>query len=128
MKFASGICLITEDVRKLSEFYQKVLQVKTDINDIHVEIAVGEGGLTIYSKSDSINVMGFNYDKYCGTGLCTFGFIVENVDSEYERLKLLNLDIEFVTTPTTYSWGSRSMHFRDLDGNIVGFIEMKDFG
>lgn len=51
----------------------------------------------------------------------TFGFNVENVDDEFERLKSLNMDIEFVAVPTTYPWGSRAMHFRDPDGNIVCF-------
>lgn len=122
MKFAQGICLITEDVQKLAEFYQKVLQTKTDINNIHVEIIVEGGGITIYSKSVAENDMGFNFNNYHGTGLVKFSFFVENVDAEYERLKSLNMNIEFVAVPTTYPWGARSMHFRDLDGNIICFV------
>lgn len=122
MKFANGICLITEDVRKLAEFYQKVLQTKTDINDVHVELTVEGGGITIYSKFAAEKDMGFNFNKYHGTGMTKFTFFVENVDAEYERLKSLNMDIEFVAVPTTYPWGARSMHFRDLDGNIVCFV------
>lgn len=122
MRFMNGICLITENVRKLSEFYEKVLQTKIDdMNDIHVEIGVEGGGVTIYSKSAAENDMGFNFVKYHGTGMVKFAFGVDDVDAEYERLKLLDLDIEFIAIPTTYPWGSRSMHFRDLDGNIVCF-------
>lgn len=124
MKFANGICLITEDVRKLAEFYQKVLQTKIDINDVHIEIAVEGGGITIYSKSAAEKDMGFNFSKYHGTGMSKFSFYVENVDAEYERLKSLNMNIEFVAVPTTYPWGARSMHFRDLDGNIVCFVNV----
>ena len=29
MKLMNGVCLITEDVRKLAEFYQEVLQTKS---------------------------------------------------------------------------------------------------
>ena len=54
-----------------------------------------------------------------------FSFIVEDIDAEYERLMALNMDIEFVAVPTTYPWGARSMHFRDLDGNLVCFINAK---
>ena len=122
MKFANGICLITEDVRTLAEFYQKVLQTKTDINDVHVEITVEGGGITIYSKSAAEKDMGFNFNKYHGTGMSKFTFFVENVDAEYERLTSLNMNIEFVAVPTTYPWGTRSMHFRDLVGNIVCFV------
>jgi len=121
MKFMSGICLITEDVRKLAEFYQKVLQTETELNDVHVVITTEGGGITIYSKSAAEKDMGFDFSKYHGTGMTKFSFGVENVDAEYERLKSLNLNIEFVAVPTTYPWGARSMHFRDLDGNIVCF-------
>lgn len=122
MKFMQSICLITEDVPKLTEFYQKVLQIKTDINDVHVEIIVEGGGITIYSKSAAEKDMGFDFSKYNGNGMTTFSFIVEDVDAEYERLQSLDRDIEFITAPTTYPWGARSMHFRDLDGNIICFV------
>lgn len=122
MKFVNGICLITEDVPRLAEFYQKVLQTKTDINDIHVDIAVDGGGIVIYSRSAAEEDMGFDFNKHNGTGMFKFSFIVEDVDAEYERLKSLKMDIEFVALPTTYPWGARSMHFRDLDGNIVCFV------
>ena len=124
MKFINGICLITEDVPRLAIFYQKVLQAKSDINDVHVDIAVEGGGITIYSKSAAENDMGFDFKKCHGAGMVKFSFIVEDVDAEYERLKSLNMDIEFVTFPTTYPWGARSMHFRDLDGNIVCFVNL----
>lgn len=122
MRFASGICLITQDVRKLAIFYEKVLQSKADdMNDIHVSIEVEGGGITIYSKTAAEKDMGFDFTKYHGTGMTKFSFGVDDVDKEYERLKSLKLDIEFVTEPTTYPWGARSMHFRDLDGNLVCF-------
>ncbi len=66
--------------------------------------------------------MGFRFDQYHGTGLFTFSFLVGDVDAEYERLTSLHMNIDFVAVPTTYPWGARSMHFRDLDGNIVCFV------
>ncbi len=122
MNLANGVCLITGDVRKLAEFYQKVLQTNVDINDVHVEITVEGGGITLYSKAAAERDMGFDFNKYHGTGMTKFTFFVEDVDAEYERLKSLNLNVEFVTVPTTYPWGARSMHFRDPDGNIVCFV------
>lgn len=121
MVYDNGICLITEDVLKLAEFYEKVLQTTSERNEIHTFVDIEGGSLAIYSKAAAIKDMGFNFDKYCGTGMCTFGFSVGNVDNEYERLKALNLNIEFITVPTTYPWGARAMHFRDPDGNIVCF-------
>lgn len=113
MKLMSGICLITKDVRKLAEFYQKVLQTETELNDIHVVIPAEGGGITIYSKSAAEQDMGFDFTRYHGTGMTKFSFLVDNVDAEYERLKALKLNIELIAVPTTYPWGARSMHFRD---------------
>lgn len=79
-------------------------------------------GITIYSKSAAEKDMGFDFTKYHGTGMVKITFFVENVDDEYERLNALNINIEFMTLPTTYPWGTRSIHFRDLDGNIICFV------
>ena len=47
-------------------------------------------------------------------------FRVEDVDSEYTRLKPLVND--WVQAPTTMPWGNRSILFRDPDGNLVNFF------
>lgn len=122
MKFANGICIITEDVPKLAHFYGKILQTKIDINDIHVDIPLDGGGIAIYSKSAAEKDMEFDFAKYHGTGMAKITFFVEDVDAEFERLNALNMNIDFIAVPTTYPWGARSMHFRDLDGNIVCFV------
>jgi len=43
--------------------------------------------------------------------------LVDDVDSEYERLK--PLVGEWVQKPTTMPWGNRSILFRDPDGSLV---------
>ena len=71
--------------------------------------------------------------KYTGNSSSVLMFEVEDADSEYERLKTMN--IEFIMLPTTYPWGSRALWFKDPgcmgeqqalpatspDGNIVDF-------
>jgi uncharacterized glyoxalase superfamily protein PhnB len=47
-------------------------------------------------------------------------FRVEDVDSEYKRLKPLVID--WVQEPTTMPWGNRSILFRDPDGNLVNLF------
>jgi catechol 2,3-dioxygenase-like lactoylglutathione lyase family enzyme len=47
-------------------------------------------------------------------------FLVDDVDSEYERLKPLVSD--WVQEPTTMPWGNRSILFRDPDGNLVNLF------
>lgn len=55
-----------------------------------------------------------------GYGSVIVGFEVRAVDAEFETLK--RLDVEFVKPPATHPWGTRSLWFRDPDGNIIKFF------
>jgi uncharacterized glyoxalase superfamily protein PhnB len=46
-------------------------------------------------------------------------FMVVDVDQEYARLR--NLVKTWIKPPTTQVWGTRSIYFRDPDGNLVDF-------
>ena len=118
MKF-TDVCLITEDVPALAKFYKAIVQADARGDEKHMHIETRGTGLAIYSKAAAERDMGFDFSRYWGTGNLTFGFEVADVDVEYERLKALG--VEFVTEPTTHSWGARSFHFRDPDGNIICF-------
>lgn len=118
MKF-SGVCIITTDVPRLARFYEAILKTTSEGDEIHTEIKTDGAGLAIYSKAAAESDMLFAFGKYWGSGNFTVSFMVDDVDAEYERLKALNVD--FVTSPKTYPWGARSVHFRDPDGNIVTF-------
>lgn len=118
MRF-SDFCLITEDVIKLVGFYECVFQTKAEGDEIHSSLLTDGAGIAIYSKKAAETDMSFDFSKHWGAGNFTIGYNVADVDAEYERLKALNVD--FVTTPTTWPWGARSVHFRDPDGNIICF-------
>lgn len=122
MRFAHGICIITEDVPRLAAFYQQVLEVTVNVNDIHVVIPVEDGSVTLYQKAAAQRDMGFDFTKDYGGGMMKFTMIVDDVDAQYQRLQSSGLDIDFVTAPTTYPWGARSMHFRDPDGHLICFV------
>ncbi|HUE20354.1 MAG TPA: VOC family protein [Bryobacteraceae bacterium] len=47
-------------------------------------------------------------------------FRVEDVDKEYAMLK--SFVKVWVKPPTTQPWGTRSIYFRDPDGNLVDFF------
>jgi uncharacterized glyoxalase superfamily protein PhnB len=47
-------------------------------------------------------------------------FSVADVDQEYRRLQ--GLVKTWVKPPTTQPWGTRSIYFRDPDGNLVDFF------
>ncbi|MBP7403104.1 MAG: VOC family protein, partial [Clostridia bacterium] len=46
---------------------------------------------------------------------------VADVDAEHERITALGAVI--IEPPASYPWGSRSMEFRDPDGNIINFFQ-----
>ena len=118
MKF-TGICLITPNVPALVSFYTKVLGVKAEGDDVHAELKTEGAGIAIFSTA-GMESMAPRSMQGAGYGSVTIGFEVNDVDAEYERLKAL--DVEFVKLPETHPWGSRSIWFRDPDGNIIDFF------
>lgn len=118
MKFV-GICLVTNNVLEMVDFYTKVLGVKAEGNDVHAVLDTDGAGIAIFS-TEGMESMAPRSMQGAGCGCFTTMFEVEDVDAEYERLKALN--VEFVMLPTTHPWGARSFWFRDPDGNIVDFF------
>ena len=114
-----GISLIAKDVPALAKFYTEVLGVKADGNDVHVELKTEGAALAIFSIEGMERLAPLSM-RGAGYGSFSIGFRVKNVDTEYERLK--KLDVEFVKLPTTHPWGYRSLWFRDPDNNIIDFM------
>ncbi len=113
-------CLITNDVKRLTAFYQRVLEMEPHADgDTYGEFRTGAGVLAIFASEAQ--------EKYI-PGAARAGenrsaileFRVGDVDQEYAKLR------EFVKTwvkpPTTQPWGTRSVYFRDPDGNLVDFF------
>jgi predicted enzyme related to lactoylglutathione lyase len=117
MKY-SGICLITESVPALVRFYTKIFNCEASGDDIHAEIEMGGLNLAIFTRQ-GMEEMAPGSMEGAGSGSFTIGFEVEDVDAQHERLKILG--VEVIKPPATYPWGSRSVWFRDPDGNIINF-------
>jgi catechol 2,3-dioxygenase-like lactoylglutathione lyase family enzyme len=115
----TGICLITNNVPGLADFYTKVLGVKAEGDDVHVDLNTEGAGISIFSV-DGMESMAPLSMQGAGYGSFTMAFEVKDVDAEYERLRVLG--VEFVKLPAAHPWGSRSFWFRDPDGNIVDFF------
>jgi catechol 2,3-dioxygenase-like lactoylglutathione lyase family enzyme len=114
-----GICLVTNNVPEMVDFYTRVLGVQAEGDDVHAVLSTEGAGIAIFSTK---GMEGMAPRSMQGAGCGNFAtmFEVEDVDAEYERLKAL--DVEFVMLPTTHPWGARSFWFRDPDGNIVDFF------
>lgn len=103
------VCISTNDVVRLANFYKWLLQVDNNSKDeIHQTIVKEEPMLTIFHD-------GFAKQGHVQT--MSIAFTVENVDREYERLVKHGVDI--VAQPETRPWGAKNLSFRDPDGNVV---------
>ncbi|GAA4617602.1 VOC family protein [Actinoallomurus liliacearum] len=119
MHFAS-IRVITEDVARLVEFYEKATgQAAKRSTDDFAEIITPAGTLAIASTR-TVQGLGANAPRPAADQSVIIEFRVEDVDAEYENLR--RFEVDFVTEPVTQPWGNRSLLFRDPDGNLVNFF------
>jgi catechol 2,3-dioxygenase-like lactoylglutathione lyase family enzyme len=113
-------CLITNNVNQLIQFYEPILSLKAQKSgEDYVEFRTDVGVLAIFSAAAQ--------EKYIpGSGIpasnksMILEFQVADVDKEYARLQTLVKT--WVKPPTTQPWGTRSIYFRDPDGNLVDFF------
>jgi catechol 2,3-dioxygenase-like lactoylglutathione lyase family enzyme len=112
-------CLITGDVRRLVDFYQPVLQIKAKWsgND-YAEFTTGASVLAIFSFAAQEKYIPGSAQPAANHSMI-LEFEVADVDEEYRRLR--GTVKTWVKPPTTQPWGTRSIYFRDPDGNLVDF-------
>ena len=120
-----GICLITQDVPRLRDFYRDVLQTYSDGYE-NFTAFIFEGTQLSLCNEQIMEQMSPNSMVGAGCGSYTLEIEVDDVDMEYQRLT--NLHIPIVKPPTTQPWGLRSVWFRDPDGNLVNFYTKVDDG
>jgi predicted enzyme related to lactoylglutathione lyase len=115
-----SIRLITDDVARLVDFYEKVsgTPVRWSTPDF-AEVETPAGTLAIGSTR-TVALFGAGSARAADNHTAIIEFLVDDVDTEYERIS--QITTEFVIAPTTMPWGNRSMLFRDPDGNLVNFF------
>jgi catechol 2,3-dioxygenase-like lactoylglutathione lyase family enzyme len=113
-------CLITNDVKQLTEFYERVLQVKAHASgDFYVEFPTSAGTLAIFdAEAQEKYIPGSAQARQNRSAILEFN--VANVDQEFVRLQAIVKT--WVKPPTTQPYGTRSIYFRDPDGNLVDFF------
>lgn len=112
-------CLITAKVDPLVSFYESVLQMKAQrTGDQYAEFHTGVGVLAIFSAEAQEKYIPKSAEA-ADNKSAILEFRVNDVDREYARLQPLVK--VWVKPPTTQPWGTRSLYFRDPDGNLVNF-------
>jgi catechol 2,3-dioxygenase-like lactoylglutathione lyase family enzyme len=112
-------CVITNDVKRLVDFYEPVLLLKAKwTGEDYAEFFTGQGVLAVFSAQDQEKYIPGS-SKAEENKSVVLEFRVTDVDREYRRLQ--SLVKVWVKLPTTQPWGTRSIYFRDPDGNLVDF-------
>lgn len=112
-------CLISADVRRLVEFYEPILSRKANWSgEDYAEFPTGAGVLAIFSAAAQEKYIPGSAEPATNRSVI-LEFKVADVDAEYRRLQ--RFVKAWVKPPTTQPWGTRSMYFRDPDGNLVDF-------
>src|SRR5580704_11501342 len=96
-----SIRVITDDIRRLVQFYEQVTGLSaTWFTEDFAELATPSSTLAIGSKRT----------------MEMFGSGAARPADNHTAI------IEFVQRPTTMPWGNRSLLFRDPDGNLINFF------
>src|SRR6516162_3779358 len=112
-------CLITTNVSRLVNFYENVLGMRAQWSgEQYAEFHTAVGVLAIFS-ADAQEKYIPGSSQAASNRSAILQFKVADVDHEYVRLQ--PLVTIWVKKPTTQPWGTRSVYFRDPDGNLVDF-------
>ncbi|BCL31089.1 VOC family protein [Streptomyces aurantiacus] len=119
MDFVS-IRIITGDVTRLVEFYERVTGVRAVwATEDFAELKVSGATLAI-AGTRTVPLFAPGSARPAANHSVITEFLVDDVDLVHKNLTGLVTD--FVTEPTTMPWGNRSLLFRDPDGNLVNFF------
>ncbi len=100
------VCLLTQDVKRLSAFYRWLLGLPQEDGDaVHQTLLAEETMLTV-----------LHTDAPEGQNIC-LAFTVADVDAQYRRL--LAAGVTVPQPPATQPWGARNLCLLDPDGNRV---------
>ncbi len=110
------VCLLTNDVRKLADFYKKLLGIDNcSDDDLHQYIISEETTLTVYNDGTVKNNQNQN--------IC-LAFTDDDIESKYRKLQALGVRI--IEPPTKHPWGAVNMSFYGPDNNVIYFRQLQE--
>ncbi len=112
--------LVTDHLRSLAAFYEKLLGTPPKGNDDYVELHPGGVILAIVSRKAAEFMHGGEWVASANRS-AILEFEVDDVDIERERIDAFVND--WLQQPKDMPWGNRSMLFRDPDGNPINFFK-----
>ncbi len=113
-------CLLTDDVKKLRQFYLELFGFKPQVdNQGYVEFQMdGNSVLAIFDLA-VYNRMALEPAKISGSQNIILEFEVSDIEAEFRRVE--GMHVKIVKPLTTQAWGNTSFWFRDPDGNLLNF-------
>jgi predicted enzyme related to lactoylglutathione lyase len=119
MDFVS-IRVITGDVARLVEFYEKVTGLSATWSTEDFAELMTPSAIFAIAGTRTVPLFAPGSARPADNHSVIIDFMVDDVDRVYENLTGFVTD--FVNEPTTMPWGNRSLLFRDPDGNLVNFF------
>lgn len=108
-----------ESLTRSVTFYRDVIGLRVRIEgDGYVEFETANTKFSLFERSKLPQLIGREGgDPPCGE----IGFLVDDVDSEAERLR--HLGVEILTGPVDRPWRERTLHIADPDGHVIEFAQ-----
>ena len=118
----ASIRIITADARRLVDFYETLSGVDaTWATAQFAELHWPAFTLAIGSEA-TLAFFGRDVAHAAANRSVIVEFMVDDVDSDYERLLAAAPAGSVEQAPTTMPWGNRSLLLRDPDGNLVNLF------
>lgn len=112
-----SLCLVTDDLSRLSHFYEALLRIAPTGDDTYVEFRAGNDWVLALCTSQALEAVAPGAHAAGLNRSARIELEVDNADAEFEVIR--DKVSEVVVPPTSWPWGTRAAWVRDPDGNLV---------